>query len=68
MTQQYRSYFAASRLNITDVFLFQLCYDATWTLARALNNTISGKLYLNNIIIDIVIILALYVLLFRFKG
>ncbi len=68
MTRQYRSYFAASRLNITDVFLFQLCYDATWTLARALNNTISGKLYLNNIIIDNVIILALYVLLFRFKG
>ena len=44
MRKMYYSYLAASRLNVSEVFLYQLCYDAIWTLARALNDTINGMM------------------------
>lgn len=38
----YETKLNASSLNVTELFLYQLCYDATWTLAKALNNTVTG--------------------------
>jgi len=40
---EYEKYLRASYLNLTELFLYELCYDTIWTLARALNKTIYGK-------------------------
>ena len=38
----YEMYLNASLLNVTEHFLYQLCYDTVWILANALNNTLTG--------------------------
>ena len=36
---------ATSRLKLNEQSIYaQQCYDATWTLARALNNTLNGEI------------------------
>ena len=41
--EHYEEYLKASTLNITSLNFYQQCYDATWTMARALNSTLNGN-------------------------
>ena len=38
----YEDYLNASLLNITERYIYQLCYDTVWTLVKALNHTMTG--------------------------
>ena len=40
---EYKNYLTRSRLNVTSNNYSQQCYDATWALAYALNDTLTGE-------------------------
>ena len=50
MEEAYEAHLQASPFNLSELFHmeYQVCYDATWTLARAINNTLQGAVLHNN--------------------
>ena len=40
---EYKNYVNMSQLNVTSNIYSQQCYDATWALAYALNDTLTGE-------------------------